>query len=530
MIQDDNQRPIKRPKLIEQEDFPSWLVVPQILSAQQLEDLSLILNIENQTTIPSHVFNPKTRANTINKHLRSSRKIEYRDKDIFNWFDEHLLPTLGTHFQGYKLSLIRNDIEVVEYQPGDFFLKHQDYVNFDSNEFCNYTFLICLDSCKSGGETVLHPPPNSTSEKPHVIDCTAKSPGSLVLFQKTTIHEGLPVEEGIKRIIKGNLLCFRSGTIRDYLIVNLSKSPGETWTIPADLLESRQPTCVYSAFYSFSKRNNHDQHIFHYTESVLTSLEFGEFYKALFIDSPDMMNNLKKALEYTGFARDVKIIRKFTKWAKSNDFSHFTCGLRDYYELLSLALSDTNILPFQMITIEAEDNQVIAWAGVGGNNFLTCDLHKSKRETIQPNEEIHYTARDVFPRRDWKYLLDAFDDKEMGEERAKLWNDYGLTPFHDMVVIKTGVSDEEDKDSDISSDEDGHRNYLRIKLNDIRPKKEDMNFKFKDRRQEEIQEYIEHLVDDLTYDHQSSSDGYYFLRPNTRQYSVVKDISEIVHN
>jgi hypothetical protein len=85
---------------------------------------------------------------------------------------------------------------VIKYSEGDYFKKHQDYVNFSSNEFQNYTFLVCLKACIEGGETVLYLD-NENRDKGTTID-TSKKEGSILLFQKELLHEGKEVLKGIK--------------------------------------------------------------------------------------------------------------------------------------------------------------------------------------------------------------------------------------------------------------------------------------------------------------------------------------------
>jgi hypothetical protein len=124
-----------------------------------------MLDVDAQEAKPSHVFNRVTRTNVVNKHLRSSSKIEYRDEKLFDWLESHVVNTLNTKINSFCFNLVRNDVEVVKYNEGDFFRPRQDYINFDSNEFCNYTFLRCLQ----GGETVLHENPTASPEEPWVI-------------------------------------------------------------------------------------------------------------------------------------------------------------------------------------------------------------------------------------------------------------------------------------------------------------------------------------------------------------------------
>jgi hypothetical protein len=167
------EQPTKKQMIVApRKNFPGWLVVEDILSSSELEEFMAMLDIDSQKPKESHVYNRVTKTNLVNKHLRSSRKIEYRDDALFDWLETHLVNPLNDTYNDFKFYLVRNDVEVVQYSEGDFFKKHQDYINFDSNEFKNYTFLLCLGACQEGGETLIY---ESHSEDHHVIECTARS-------------------------------------------------------------------------------------------------------------------------------------------------------------------------------------------------------------------------------------------------------------------------------------------------------------------------------------------------------------------
>lgn len=173
----------------------AYLEKPKIINDIQLQELLLLLNIDNNDTKESHVYNRITKENFVDKHLRSSQKIEYRDDKLFDWVEENIVKVLNDNELSFRL--IRNDLEVVKYKEGDYFKKHQDYINFDSNEFDNFTFLLCLKCCDLGGETVIH-----IDDEETIFDSIARIPGSLLTFKKNLIHEGKEVIKGEKFILK----------------------------------------------------------------------------------------------------------------------------------------------------------------------------------------------------------------------------------------------------------------------------------------------------------------------------------------
>lgn len=60
-------------------EHPVYLNFEECLSEEQVTELLKLLDIDNSTSIESHVFDRVKQINVVNKHLRSSEKIEYRD-------------------------------------------------------------------------------------------------------------------------------------------------------------------------------------------------------------------------------------------------------------------------------------------------------------------------------------------------------------------------------------------------------------------------------------------------------------------
>src|SRR5581483_10265383 len=170
---------------------------------------------------------------------RSSRKVRYRDSSLFDWVQVNIVEPLNRDFP-YHFFLIRNDLEVIKYEKGDFFVRHQDHVNCGSNEFVNYTFLLNLRGCEKGGETLLYP----DLEKEIVFECTGQEPGSLLIFPKEMDHAGKKVEAGTKLVLMGNLICYPAKPAPQ-LIIGLTN--GELLSIPVDLLK-KIPNSIYYSF------------------------------------------------------------------------------------------------------------------------------------------------------------------------------------------------------------------------------------------------------------------------------------------
>jgi hypothetical protein len=440
---------------------------PYIYSQQHINDSNLnkllkLLDVDNNNSFKeSHVYNRIKKENVVNKHLRSSEKIEYRDKEIFNWIETHIVNPLNNliveNNDDSHFILVRNDIEVVKYEPGDFFNKHQDYINFDSNEFKNYTFIMCLKACQEGGETILH-----IDDEAIEFSGTAKEPGTMLLFQKDIIHEGRIVNNGSKYIMKGNLLCFQKNKTNKLLIVNLLKSPGKSYIIPYENLK-KAPKSVYYAYYNFQQTNNSEQNVFYYDDDKMDDLTFKMFYDRIIPPKMDI-NDILEKMDYIGFNFD-NIIQNYNKFINS-DHLHgdaFYCKMNDYYQLLSLK-RNKNIVPFQMISACTEGQEIILWFGLYDNIFATCDYfcgslsindkyYESSDDDSSDSDDDdnskkrinNYIGKKLFikdskvflPHKKWINIINNYSNDGYETIRKHIWNNYRLKNINHVTNIST---------------------------------------------------------------------------------------------
>lgn len=433
-------------------DSPVFVYEEKFLSQIELTSLKKLLDVEEDRFIESQVYNRTKEINIINKHLRSSEKIEYKDDQIFDWVDDIIINKINKINTDFTYVLLRDDVEVVKYTPGDFFKKHQDFVNFDSNEFKSYTFLICLQDCEKGGETSLY-----VNDKPVVIKGTGKNPGAMLMFKKETVHEGNIIEKGIKMIFKGNMICFNNiKKYEDLIIIKIIKSPGKIYVLPLSVLKYYQD-CVYHGFYSFQKKITPEKTVFYYDEEMLDDKEFQYFYERIMLI--DMSEKLKEKMDYIGF-KFPEVIVKYNKFYdqsltdKKEDM--FMCTTKDYYALLP-AMNSDNILPFQLVSFESAKNSVIIWCGFYNNLFGTVDRYfypgkkPATEETVRKyfhkrhgTSYLGYDARDQDVTENFKveaqeeFLPNAHfldrpkDEKLYAMTRKFLWDRVGLKPMSEV--------------------------------------------------------------------------------------------------
>ena len=416
--------------------FPTHIIDDAILSIDQLIELERQLDIENKTYKTSHIFDTKKKENIINKHLRSSEKIEYVNENLFNFVDLHVIAKLNQNNKTHEFYLVRNDLEVIKYKEGDYFKKHQDYINFNSNEFRNYTFLICLKACQEGGETVLYLDANDINVQTE-IKSTAKKEGSILLFQKDVIHEGKEILKGEKYILKGNLLCFEKSHKKELLIITFPNTD-KYYILPVETLKKNT---IYSAFCNFDRMNNKQLYI-HYYKEEFVPLEY--FIKYYWDNYASECSSYEKMCDYIGDE-----YHKFNKFINNYDDKKITiCSMNEYYNLLDVKIPD-DVLPFQYISLAADNDEVIIWFGVYDNRFVTFDHYISLDESenndvdlikkyldayTKNGKEIRLTIKEIMG---GYYKSDRFREGRYWTEdemvRQYIWEKFGLKKMEEIM-------------------------------------------------------------------------------------------------
>ena len=381
--------------------FPDYVHIEDFLDKHQIDELRSLLDLDNKTDddfVESRVFNRINKTNITNKHLRASHKIEYKDNKIFDHMQKYI-DLINEQMKQCKFILIRNDVEVVQYKKGDFFKKHQDYVNFDSNEFKNYTFIINLHGCE-GGSTILYGQPDTESE-PYEVKQDRKNVGNIILFQKTLIHEGLPVLDGLKTLLKGNLICVPTDT-NEIIIVKLHKYKKQEYVIPIKWLE-HYPECVYNTAYQFHKKCSNNP-ICIYEEKVLDIEAMNEFYNSI-----QPWKSKKKMYDYLGYNLKPSIYDELIKFYNNAD-TFLTVTMADYYNLINWKIPK-NIIPLQMVIIECDKFEKILWFGAWDNRLLTLDYYTEYYYSNEYTIENHNDDSDCDCEDTEECLLDSATNK-----------------------------------------------------------------------------------------------------------------------
>ena len=171
--------------------------------------------------------------------LDLSRRRSYgqsgRSPEVLETLAKRLLPQLreAAFPETSCLELYEGHYDLVAYSSGGFFSKHSDYVSAFGPGLRCWHVIYCLSApgCV-GGKTRVHEAgaaiAASLSSTYHDSDATT-TPGSCLAILGATPHEGLPVEEGMKFILKCSVYEFyRPSPVRDRDLQAAQEEP-EAW-------------------------------------------------------------------------------------------------------------------------------------------------------------------------------------------------------------------------------------------------------------------------------------------------------------
>ena len=280
--------------------YPIFKEYDSLLNDEEINKVYDIFQFDESKFKIAEIRDRVTNENKEDKDTRQCKEIYIDDKGKIKQVSELITPKLNSQLgDDYVFNVALTNMRIIEYEVGDFFAKHTDFVHIDSNMFKSYSLLICLDECDEGGETVLY----VSDEFTHYSSYTSKKRGGGLIFPKKTVHEGNPIKKGKKRILFLSYDCFPSE--KDYVIARVSKHANSSdhvndhvsnyanssdhvndhvsnyaklFVIPTELLMENH--CTITDFYLANKQE--DKHIYYYDEDKLTSDEFDVFYQDLF--------------------------------------------------------------------------------------------------------------------------------------------------------------------------------------------------------------------------------------------------------
>lgn len=159
----------------------------------------------------SNVYHKESKQNVLDDSVRSSKthKIYYRSSKTIFYLVEKLIDQVNKT-NNTLFSLVPDDIDIIKYDKGDFFNRHDDYVPIKNKYIKYYTLLFCIDANCVGGETSLF------MDKGEIKFTESITPGQWLLFKNEIEHSGNKIESGYKIILKANVINIDFGTNMHY--------------------------------------------------------------------------------------------------------------------------------------------------------------------------------------------------------------------------------------------------------------------------------------------------------------------------
>ena len=163
------------------------------------------INLDQLDYEQSKVYETNTKKNIHEESIRKSkRKIitnTNENKSLFENVGDLINQINNSTDSSVIFDLIPNDLDVIKYDPNDFFKRHHDFVPIKTNLLKYYSLLLCLDADCTGGETIVYHDDTQT-----IFNQTVTN-GKWVLFQNELDHEGSKVLTGYKIILKANVVA-----------------------------------------------------------------------------------------------------------------------------------------------------------------------------------------------------------------------------------------------------------------------------------------------------------------------------------
>lgn len=138
------------------------------------------------------------RRQVLNTAIRNNDRVIYDDEDLseeyFRKSYDFLIPELPIS----KVSGLNSRFRFYKYSVGQRFKQHQDGSYIKSiNEWSEFTFMVYLNDDFQGGETKF------------IRSIVRPKRGCLLLFKHELIHEGCPVLEGVKYVLRTDVMYKR---------------------------------------------------------------------------------------------------------------------------------------------------------------------------------------------------------------------------------------------------------------------------------------------------------------------------------
>ncbi|WP_422932151.1 prolyl hydroxylase family protein [Singulisphaera sp. PoT] len=135
--------------------------------------------------------------------VRNNTRVILDDFERANFLWERVKAEVPTFHGGRQAIAVNERFRFYRYAPGEHFARHQDApFRRDNGEVSQFTFMVYLNEDFVGGETIF----NDVGVRPKT--------GMALIFKHDLPHEGSAVKQGIKYVLRSDIMYDRIGKIR----------------------------------------------------------------------------------------------------------------------------------------------------------------------------------------------------------------------------------------------------------------------------------------------------------------------------
>lgn len=173
---------------------PLILTYPAVLTETECQAMIERIEEAGPTVAPITT----ARGPVMRTDIRNNSRVIFDDPAYATMLFERVRDILPEVVLGRKICGANERLRCYKYQPGQYFAPHADGAfRRDETEVSHYTFMVYLNDDFSGGETTF------ITEPERIIQPRT---GMALFFQHPIIHEGSVVKEGVKYVVRSDIM------------------------------------------------------------------------------------------------------------------------------------------------------------------------------------------------------------------------------------------------------------------------------------------------------------------------------------
>lgn len=148
-------------------------------------------------------FEAATLGDAVYTEVRNNSRVIFDDAELAASLWQKALPHLPAQIDDWFPAGFNERFRFYRYGPGELFKPHYDgCFRRNDNEVSLLTFMVYLNAAAKGGETRFF-------KDREIWLSVATEPGKALVFEHLQLHEGAPVEEGCKYVLRTDVVYRR---------------------------------------------------------------------------------------------------------------------------------------------------------------------------------------------------------------------------------------------------------------------------------------------------------------------------------